>query len=212
MKSAGKIVFALIVCFALMTATGLAKQKMKYSGFLKSYPTFEKGPKGGADFVYFKEGVDYKQYNRVMIDPVVFFISDDAKYRGIQPDELNKLSNAFHKAMSDALGDAYPLSKKPDKDVLRLRLAITDVLPSEPKATITTPMQVGMSYLNMGKASMEAELLDSTSNKRVAAAIDTKAGDMYAVTEGMSKWEDVEKAFQFWAKRLRIFLDEAHGR
>lgn len=214
MKVILKVVFAVLVSFFLMTSTGYAghAEKVKYSGFLGDYPTFKSGPEGGADLVYVKEKVDFKAYNKIMIDKVVIFIKDDAKYKGIDPDELNKLSKAFYTAMSDALGGAYPLVNKPGKDVLRLRFAITDVVPSELQATITSPVQAGITYVNLGRASMEAELLDSVTNKRVACAIDTKAGERYKIEEGMGKWQDAEKAFQFWAKRFRKFLDDAHAR
>jgi hypothetical protein len=59
---------------------------------------------------------------------------------------------------------------------------------------------------------MEAEFLDSQTNERLGAAIDTKAGEKYKVVKGMDKWGHAKDAFNFWAKRLRIWLDEVHGR
>ncbi|MCK5511986.1 MAG: DUF3313 family protein [Thermodesulfovibrionia bacterium] len=82
MNTTLKIIFVLIFGFALTMATGCAKQQIKYSGFLENYPDFKTGPEGGADWVYLKEGVDFSVYKRVMIDHVVFFFKDDAKYRG----------------------------------------------------------------------------------------------------------------------------------
>ena len=63
----------------------------------------------------------------------------------------------------------------------------------------------------VGQASLEAELLDSQTNERVAAVIDRRAGARHNVLEGMHRWGHTKDAFEFWAKRLRLWLDEVHG-
>jgi len=150
---------------------------------------------------------------------VVLFFEDDADYKGIHPEELAKMSNAFHKAITDNLEGAYPLVAEPGPDVMRLRFAITDVVASKPgMGTVATVMPVGLAlsavrkgvtgkHTGVGQASIEVEILDSLTNERIGAAIDTKPGGKM---EGFSKWRAVEGAFEFWAKRLRIWLDEMH--
>ncbi len=221
MKSSSKIVYIVIICFALTVATGCATKQVKYSGFLKNYPEFKSGPKGGADFVYMKEGVDFKMYNKIMMNHVVLFFEDDAEYKGIHPEELAEMSNAFHKAIIDNLQGAYPLVVEPGPDVMRLRFAITDVVASKPgMGAISTVMPIGLAlstvkkgvtgtHTGVGQASIEVEILDSMTNERIAVAIDTKPGGKM---EGFSKWGAVKGAFEFWAKRLRHWLDETHGR
>ncbi len=216
-----KSVYIVIICFALTVATGCATKQVKHSGFLENYPEFKLGPKGGADFVYMKEGVDFKRYNKIMMDHVVLYFKDDAKYKGIHPEELNEMSDAFHKAIADNLEGAYPLVVEPGSDVMRLRFAITDVVASKPgMGTIATVMPIGLAlstikkgatgtHTGVGQASIEVEILDSMTNERIAVAIDTKPGGKI---EGFSKWGAVKGAFEFWAKRLRHWLDETHGR
>ena len=212
-----------LISFSLITTIG-CRAKVKQSGFLADYPQLEKGPMGGADFVYFKEGVDFKAYDKVMMDHVVFYFSKDAKYRGIHSQELKEMADAFHKAMADALEGAYPLVDEPGPGVLRIRCAITDVKASRPllnTITAVTPIGLGISTVKkgitgthtfVGEASMEAELLDSQTNEQVAAVIDRKAAGKAKVIKGMTKWGHAKDAFNFWAKRLRKWLDEAHGK
>jgi hypothetical protein len=156
----------------------------------------------------------------------VFFFRDDAKYQGIHPEELQKLSRAFHREMTYALrsGGAYPAAEEPAPDVLRIRFAITDVAPSKPNLNmLTAVMPVGRAvstikkattgaHTGVGQASMEAELLDSMTNERIGAAVDTKAAEKSKLGEGLKKWGHAQDAFKFWAKRLRKWLDEVHGR
>ena len=196
---------------------------VKQSGFLEDYPPFEKGPRGGVDLRYLKPGVDFKKYDSIMMDQVVFYFSRDAKYRGINSDELNQLSEAFHKAMIKELQDEYPFVHQSGPGVLRLRPAITDVKTSRPVMnTITTVVPVGLalsivkkgitgSHTFVGEASLEAEFLDAQTNERVAAVIDKRSGAKYELIQGMSKWGHAEEAFEFWAKRLRKWLDDQHG-
>jgi hypothetical protein len=223
-----KFVFALTVCFSLALSTGCAGtgKDIKQTGFLGDYPEFQPGPKGGADWVYLKEGVDFSVYKRIMIDKVVFFFKEDAKYKGIHPEELQELSSAFLLEMTMALrgAGAYPSAAEPAPDVLRIRFAITDVVQSKPKLQVFSallPTDRPMSNLNKsktgshlgaGQASLEAELLDSMTNERIGAVIDTKAAGKFELTDDQTKWKHTKDAFKFWAQRLRIWLDEVHGK
>jgi hypothetical protein len=210
-----------MVSAALAIPTGCASKKATQAGFLENYPVFEPGPKEGADWVYFKKGVNFGAYNKVMMDHVVFYLKDDAEYKGIHADELKELADAFHKAVVEALEGAYPLVDKPGPDAMRIRPAITEVVPSKRGlSAVTTVIPVGLAlstikkgvtgqHTGVGKATLEVEILDSLTNERIAAAIDTKAGGKLS---GVTKWGAAKDAFEFWAKRLRAFLDEAHGR
>ena len=223
MKTIVRMIVVVVVSCTLTMATGCAS-KMKYSGFMKDYRGLEQGPAGGVDLIYLKEGVDFKKYNKVMMDFVQFWFMDGTEYKGIHIHELNELAAAFNKAMADALKDVYPMVDDPGPDVLRIRFAITDVIPSRPALnTITAVTLVGPalstvkkggsdSHLFVGEASMEAELLDSLTNERLGAAIDRKAAEKYKIVKGMTKWGHSKDAFNFWAKRLRKWLDEVHGK
>ena len=61
------------------------------------------------------------------------------------------------------------------------------------------------SNLAVGRASMEIELVDSLSGMRLAAAIDRREGGKKVVT---GKWTAIEEAFDYWAQKLRVFLDK----
>ena len=85
-----RFLFVLAVIFIFSFVTGCAKPAVEQSGFLDNYTNLEQGREDGVDKVYFKEGVDFKKYNKVMMDHVVFFFSDDAKYKGVHPDDAER--------------------------------------------------------------------------------------------------------------------------
>lgn len=46
-------------------------------------------------------------------------------------------------------------------------------------------------------------------NERIAAVIDRHAGSKLS---GFARTGSAKEAFEFWAERLRKFMDEAHGK
>jgi hypothetical protein len=208
----------LLVCGMLVGCASTPKETT--SGFLQNYPQFQPGPSDGVDQIYTKPGMDLSKYRRVMVDEAQFYLKKSAAEQGIQASELKELSDTFHRAIFEALGNAYPLVSEPGADVLRIRLAVTNIETSNPAVSgITTVLPVGLaisvakkattgSYTGVGGASMEVEFLDSMTNERLGAAIDTFDGSKMS---GFSKLGATKEAFAFWAKRLRITLDKAHG-
>ncbi len=201
-----KIVFLLILCFALTVFMGCAKKTTFFHGGM---PNFEPGPEGGVDLVDIKRGVDFSKYKLLIIEPIRMHFDSTDQYTSIPSDILRDLRADFHRALADALGEDYPLVDNPRPDALLLRVLITGMVPSIPDAS-TNDRQ--WKYLSVGGASIKAELVDSLTSERVAAAMDTKTGDNAEAVQSMDKWVHSKKAFRFWAKRLRIWLDKMHGK
>ena len=211
---------AVVLVGMVLLAGGAFAGDEKFSGFLGDYKGFVAGPPDGAKLRYLKSGVDFSKYKKVMLDSVVFFLAEDAKYKGIEPNELKELSDAFNQEMIKALGKTYPIVGEPGPDVLRIRVAITKLEPGNPgKSAVTTITPVGLAmslarktvtgkWSGAGAAGMEMEGLDSMTNTRVVAAIDDRPGGKGS---SFTKWGSAKEAFEFWAKRLRGFLDQAHG-
>jgi hypothetical protein len=217
MKKSISILSILLLAAVFLTA-GCAETPKKYSGFLKDYPSFTQG-KEGVDMVFVKEGVDFAKYNRIMLEQVVFYFKEDAENKGIKPEEIAELAEAYQKAFVDTFHGSYPLTEKPGEDVLRVRIAVTDIEPSNPAVgSITTVVPVGLAvslakkgatgeYTGIGSATMEAEFLDSVSQERLGAAIDKAPGGKLDV----GKLSPAKAAFKFWATRLKAFLDESRS-
>jgi len=209
-----------VVLGLILTVGGVFAAEKKYSGFLGQYDGLEKGPEGGVAERYLKPGVDFSKYKKVMLDSVVFFLADDAEYKGINAEDMKELSDKFNKAVIDALGVGYPLVAEAGPDVMRVRVAITHLKASKPgAAAATTVLPVGLAlsfvkkgvtgeYTGVGSTGIEAEFLDSLSNERIAAAVDEQAGGKLS---GFERWSASKEAFEFWAGRLKAFMDSTHG-
>lgn len=218
-RKSAVILLAVAMLLAVISSGATAAEK-KFSGFLKNYKGLNKGPKGGAQLIYKKAGTDFAKYRKIMLDSVVFFLSDEAEYKGVSAEDMKELSDAFNKAAVDALGKSYPLVSEAGPDVMRVRVAITRLKQSHPaRATSSTVMPMGLAlsvvkkgvsgeFTGVGSTGIEVEFLDSLTNERIGAAVDFKPGGKLS---GFAKWSASKEAFEFWAGRLKSFLGGMHG-
>jgi hypothetical protein len=216
MKGALQIALAMVIGLAMTAPAGFAAD-VKYSGFLgDNYKNMQPGSKGGAKEVWLKPGVMFGNYNKFMVDSVIFFLAEDSAYKGIDPNEMKDLSDGFNNAIVAAFKDKYPIATEPGPGVARIRIAITGFRPSKPAVSgISSISPLGMafslvkkgvtgSWTGAGATSAELETLDSLSGDVIAVAVDEKTA---GYTERFSKWGSAQEAFKFWAERIVGFID-----
>ncbi|MDX9788180.1 MAG: DUF3313 domain-containing protein [Desulfobacterales bacterium] len=226
MKKTGQAIWAIVfglVLFGFVTVTSSAVVAADQAAteFLGEYAkNLGPGPKDGVKMRWLKPGVDFGKYNKVMLDSVIFFFAADSKYKGMDPQELKELADAFNLQIINALNEKYPIVGDPGPDVLRLRIAVTDLKSSSPVMSgITSVVPVGLglslvkkgatgSWSGSGATSIEFMALDSATNDVVAVAKDDRSA---AFSERFSKWGSAEEAFKFWGERIKLFMDGAHG-
>ncbi len=180
----------------------------------------EPGPPGAAKMRWLKPGVDFTRYKRVILDKVLFFFSPDSDYKGMDPHELKGLADAFKQQLVDSLKKTYPIVNAPGPDVARIRFAITDLrqnrpVPSDSATDGTIHLakdnviqRAATSWSGSGATEAEVLILDSLTQEVIVAAKDSRTAGL---KEKFTQWGAAEDAFQFWASRLRAFLDQAHG-
>jgi hypothetical protein len=185
--------------------------------FLGSYyDMLQAGPKDGVNKRWLKPGVSYLKYKKVMLDSVVFYLADSSDYQGIDPYAMKDMADSFNRIVVDALKDKYPVVSEPGPDVVRIRVAITNLEQSRPVLSgVTTVIPIGLgisllkrgvtgSWSGSGATGMAMMAMDSTTNEVIAAAADDRTAGF---GERFSKWGSAEEAFKFWAERLRKFMD-----
>lgn len=207
-------------------------------GFLSDYSKLK--PKGGDSqaYSYRNPEADMAKYDKLMVDRIKIYLKEDAPSKQIDPTELKELADYFHQAIVKAVGDAYPVVNEPGPDVLRVRIAITDLVPNAPEASVVTLVvpfvwvgEAGAGVAQrkagstpfLGEATVEFEALDSQSSKQVAAYIEERVGKKYNWTHGVdtavkdylkaySSWAYTKQAMDHWAQALRGALDTWHGK
>lgn len=219
MKVASKIL-VLLLTVALVGCSASGMKNVEQSGFLNDYSQFMPGNDDEAALVYIKPGADFKPYSKIMFERVVVTLSPSSEAREIDPTTLKELTDYYQNALLEAVKGGYEVVDQPGPEVLWVRVAITDVEPSNPTAnTMSSIIPVGMAVsaaakattdanLGTGEAATEMEVLDSMTKERLAAAVDRRQGGKMAFR---GKWVDTEQAFDYWAKRFRERLDSLRG-
>ena len=200
-----------VVAIFFLMLTGGCATAPPHSGFLKDYSVLKVDPEDESLLWWEKEGVDWKRYKKFMIDPVVVYLHPEAKNRQIEPDVLKELTDYFRNTVIEEVQDGYPIVDMPGPDVLRIRAAITDLIPANPVLNVVTAAGVGVP-LDMGGAAMEAMFLDSMTNELLGVVVDKKVGIPVDYVEGFTKWGHAKGALDSWAELLRESLDYGKGK
>ncbi len=214
---------ALAVSLCILGLSACApKPPVKPSGYLGDYSEFQPAADGSNALRYVKPGLDLARYHKAIIDPVAVALSAESAGQAVNPAELMALSDYMHDALVIALRGAYPVVEEPGEDVLRVRVALTDVIPTKPVrntiGTLLVPARVVSAAkraitgtdLFVGQVAIEAEVLDSQTGVRLMALVDRKAGDKFSLKRGTTTWGHVTKAFREWAVGFRRTMDRAH--
>jgi hypothetical protein len=102
------------------------------SGFLGDYYSkFQPDPNNPDLLIYWRNKDVLKNSNKFILNPVIVYLLPEAQQRGIDPEQLAKLTQYFTKAISSELKSGhYELVTKPGPGAMVLRVAITNVEPT----------------------------------------------------------------------------------
>ncbi len=214
MKRALKISLAVLLGVTFLATAALAEEAFTRSGFLGNpsvYDLLQKVSGEGNAYRWIKPGADIQKYNKFTVDSVIFFLADKADYKGVDPQEMKDMCDAFNKEIVAAFKDKLPIVADPGPDVMRIRIAITNIQPSRPGASAITsivPVGLGVSlvkrgatggWVGSGNTAVEMSLQDSITNEVIAMGADSRAA---AFDQRFSKWGSAYDAFKFWSQRV----------
>lgn len=224
------------VLFLLLAGSALAKAeaKPKYSGFLSDYSQLKLESEGSKALKYVNPQADMKKYKKFIVERIIVWLKSDAEYKGIDPEAMKALTDYFREAIVRELGSDYLLVTEPGPDVLRLRIAITDLSPTKTGVSLivlATPFASVPDIVSgavskggvgsppyLGHAAIEVEGIDSETLRQVFAYVEQRFGKKYdaenpgGYINAYKEWGYVKGAFDYWAKKFRTRLDVIHGK
>jgi len=227
------------IVLAALLATGCAQQPpmtegagvsslqlpgsaLQASGFLgKDYSRFTPVPGKLDTWRWVKPGVTWRQYTKVLVQPVEVWINPQAEYGGIQPDTYKRMADEFRAVVTQQFrAGGYEIVDKPGPGVLRLHFALTGVNPERPGFTPLDVLPIKMAITIARSAtgtdktvialSGEAEVLDGVTGERVFASVSTRK-DAHLFVGKQLTWQDVQSGATEWAVEARERLDAARG-
>ena len=182
MRDARKRIPALLGSLAALAGcSGTAD--VEPSGFLDDYSQLKPGRANQAQLVYIDPEADFSPYEKVLIDPVVVW--ERTAGSDASAEELRSFASDLGAALRRQLQLEFELVEGAEPGTLRIRTAITRIRKSG--------------------ASVELEVLDAESGRRLVAVADARGGEGEPGGEA-GEWTSVREAFEFWATRARVRL------
>ena len=169
---------------AALWLIGCADRAPGPSGFLGDYSQLEHRAGSPARLVYLDPAADFSRYERVVVEPVVVWKSDEARFAGISAAQREALARELQAELERACAQEFGISKTSGPGSLRVRTALT--------AATAAPGSSDPERLE--SVAVELELVDAVTHHRLAAAVDSKAQI------------DAKAAFEEWADRVAARL------
>jgi hypothetical protein len=216
-----------LCCIAMLYGACAAFQarSVKESGFLGDYSKLKPGGEGKALLVYIDPEANIKAYSKIVMDPILMYAAADSKWDTLSKQDRQTLVNYASVVIREQLSKDYAFVDRTGPGIMRLRVAITEAEGSNvPLDTMSTIVPVGLAVSGLkqlatgtpafvGSASVEAEMLDSQTGKRLFAAADRRIGGK--ITGEFDKFDSthaVQAAFDYWADRLKKRLAEERAK
>jgi hypothetical protein len=220
-------------CLAVLLAMGCGTThglgNIDESGFLKDYSMLHEGEGEDPQLIYINPAVDFADYDKILLEPVSVYAVKDSDLHKLPPEEQRKklqpLVDYLHATLLEQLSEDYSLVDRAGPGTIRLRVAITGAGSSYVVLdTVSTVVPIGLAISTLkevftgesafvGDARIEAELLDSQTSVRLAAGVDSRAGNKITANfDKFDKWHAVKDCFDKWALRLKTRLREESGK
>jgi len=201
-------------------ASTYQKRSVEGSGFLGDYSQLKDQGGDTAMLSYIAPKVDFREYNKIMIDPIKAYAKDkDSSMAKMSKEDQQRLLNYFDAALREQLKTDYILVNAPGPGVLRLRIAVTEARKSRVVLdTVSSVIPIGLAlssvkaivtgkHLSVGEIGAECEGIDSVTGKRLFAAVDARVGRKWTFRfDKFNKWHTAEGAFDYWSKQLETRL------
>jgi hypothetical protein len=176
-----------------------ATSSVSPSGFLTNYSQL--GPdltRYEAAAVYVHPTVDFNKYDSVIVDPVTVYPSNSQ----MSQEEQTELGAYLQRAFVKELGRHYKIVQNPGPSTMRLRTALAGV--SGPSAETGL-----MAFVNTTQ--VEAELIDSSSNERLAAIADNSLANL-DTNDSIKTVQDIKTLLDTTASTLASRLTDLRAR
>ncbi|MFO1206823.1 MAG: DUF3313 domain-containing protein [Burkholderiales bacterium] len=185
--------------------------RMTHTGFLTDYAALRPVPGGGGVECWRGPNVDLKLYNKILIERIQVMLKPGTEGKGVDPTDLKMLVDYFHNALVKALTPQMQVVDQPGPGVLRMRIALTDLVPTgvdesllgtavpygfvaEEASGVATGLPAG-STPYLGETGIEVQFRDGVTGKILGECRDTEVGRKYAAAMNAS----VTGAAQTWA-------------
>jgi len=192
------------------------------AGFFGSYfPLLKPGQPGQAAMVYIDPDANWRQYNKILLEPVQFRDDPDTE---ISTSDQEVLTGYFYNQLKTELQKSFTLVDQAGPGVLQIEVALTNASAATPglrSISVVIPqariLNLGQSlatssYAFAGSAEVDLKATDSSTGQFLAGTIDKRAAGAALSTAAQGQWSDAANAMNYGADKIATRLGELRGR
>jgi Protein of unknown function (DUF3313) len=184
---------------------------LKPAGGGATQPSIVGGQPQEAALAYVAPGVNFSQYNKVIIAPVTYWADPNST---LPTNEQQILCNYFYNVLVQDFSKNYAIVTDPGPGTITLAVALTDATAATPvlrTVSVVVPQAHALNLIKMGltgtyafvgSATGMAKLTDSTTGQLLAAWADQRFGTAAVRNATVWQWGDADNAMNYWANAL----------
>ena len=215
--------FFLIVCLTTLISCAATKhaEKVERSGFLSPeiYAMMGDGNEEELEATkrFAAENVDWRTFNKIMLDPIVYFVGKRDGGEGISQEEKQRILDYFFSKLHKAIEDSPYVehANQPGPGTLRLQAAVVDLGESHvtmgaistyiPQVSLITSIATIAKDKPafVGEMGVEFKFTDSSTGKLLVAGVDKRYGGK-KLGKGTDSWADVFNIIDYYATLLKF--------
>jgi hypothetical protein len=197
-------------CGVTQSAKRSALEDRPPSGFLSDYSQMQPGE--DELLTYVEATASWREYSKVLIEPVTFLAADISK---VSPEDQRALADYATVALREHFGKQFVLVEHPAAGTIRVRAALTDAEAATPLLRSISMAPVPQlrlvhtlwylatnSYAFVGAVQWEVDVTDSWTGRRLAASLDRRIGGGSILNIGVWRWGDAEHVIDRWAETM----------
>jgi len=189
------------------------------SGFLGGDAfKLKKGNKDDPALVYLKPDVDWRAYDKMLLDPVTFWRHPDAGSQGVSNKDIQVVVDYFYTLIYRKFSRDMEIVKTPQPDTLRVKVAITKAEKShvvlDVISTVVPQLRL-MSALKelvtgkpafVGEVEIEMKTTDAMTGELLYECVAARVGGKTLDAEHFTSWGEVDEALQYWVDQASYRL------
>ncbi|MDI5832415.1 DUF3313 domain-containing protein [Shewanella xiamenensis] len=206
-----KKVVMIAMATVLLGMGGCSVKERAMSGFqVVPFDAFKTSETNPNQRIYKEQGVDLRQYNQVLLDPLQFIRQENGQWYLLTVNEQNEIGRYYHtKFKNELTKNGVKIATESGPGVIRVQAAVTnfdltrpelklrDLLPAKIAIDVTKEA-IGMEPYLLKVGSM-SQLLDSQSGKLLVRVLDARESEDTTQKDTPISASELEKMIDQWA-------------
>lgn len=164
-----RVLRSVVTIFIAPLFSGCTSKVPEPSGFLTDYSQLLPHPTRSGALIYENPDTPQEGYDKCIIDPTSICVGPTRSGVALRGDVVSFLESSLREQLTKAAAEYYELTTEPGPGVLRVRVALTAIVPSKKAEQVYRG--AGPMVYWPGSAVIEGESIDSLTGRQISAYV-----------------------------------------